>query len=169
MHPFCVFDRSVFGLSSVYSRVCWSRMGSTTTCITEAAHPTAPYIRPLRFFLFFFFRRPVFPGPPGRFVAMRFVCHLTAFVARWSRLLLWRRFCRCTTQHKSCSHGDATPSSSTPRCRSMMDSLVYLPLANNVPDSEVDRWVVGAGRPSSPGSHHAVKSTRRMRSTSRVV
>ena len=22
----------------------------------------------------------------------------------------------------------------------MMDSLVYLPLANNVPDSEVDRW-----------------------------
>eukprot|EP00752_Nemacystus_decipiens_P006992 g6271.t1 len=53
---------------------------------------------------------------------------------------------RCTTKSKSCYQDGATRSSSTPRCRAMMDSLVYLPLANNVPDSEVDRMALALAR-----------------------
>eukprot|EP00903_Cladosiphon_okamuranus_P006970 g6784.t1 len=53
---------------------------------------------------------------------------------------------RCTTEGKRLSHGVATTSTSTPRCCAMMDSLVYLPLANNVPDSEVDRLALTLAR-----------------------
>ncbi len=58
---------------------------------------------------------------------------------------VWCGVFRCATayiqhKHQSCSRDSAAAPCLTPRCRAMMDSLVYLPLANNVPDSEVDRY-----------------------------
>ncbi|CAM9847708.1 unnamed protein product [Pylaiella littoralis] len=56
---------------------------------------------------------------------------------------------RCITiESESCQGGGASSSSPrlTPRCSMMMDSLVYLPLANNTPDSEVDRMALALAR-----------------------
>lgn len=79
--------------------------------------------------------------PPGLLLWNLVSYYCTAVFFRWSRLgFYFVVFFRCTTKHESCSEDGATRPSSTPRCGAMMDSLVYLPLANNVPDSEVDRW-----------------------------
>ncbi|CAM9690541.1 unnamed protein product [Ectocarpus sp. 13 AM-2016] len=55
---------------------------------------------------------------------------------------------RCTTTKYKGPPGGVSSSSPcrTPRCSAMMDSLVYLPLANNIPDSEVDRMALALAR-----------------------
>lgn len=49
---------------------------------------------------------------------------------------------RCTTKCNTPLAGivPAVLSSELPKCSAMMDSLVYLPLLNNIPDSEWDRY-----------------------------